>query len=304
MRNPSSLEPNLILMSLLNFLAPSAEAQEALNAVEIEVVDVAPGLLMLIGEGGNIGVSYGTDGVFLVDAQFAPLTDKILAAVQTRTDGPLRYLLNTHWHSDHTNGNENMVARGALIIAHREVRQRLSVDQFLGAFGQRVPAAPSRALPVITFSDTLTFHWNNEGINIFHSANAHTDGDAIVQFVSANAVHMGDTYFKGMYPFIDVDTGGTIDGMIAVADRVLSLSDADTRIIPGHGTLSNTDELQVYRDMLVGVRDAVVALIAEGNARQAVIDARPTGPYDAAWGGGVMDPDTFVGHVYDSLTGD
>lgn len=289
-------------MSVLNFLAPSASAQEAFDAVEIEIVDVAANVLMLVGEGGNIGVLLGADGVFLVDDQFAPLTDKILAAIKSRTDKPLRIVLNTHWHQDHTGGNENMKAHGALIIAHKNARKRMSVDQFLGAFGSKVPASPPGALPVITFTDTLMFHWNSEAIRIFHAANAHTDGDAIVHFTHANVVLMGDTYFKGMYPFIDVDTGGSIDGMIEVADTVLALSDAETNIIPGHGALSNREELLAYRNMMSGVRSAVAALMAVGHAKEAVINAKPSDVYDEEWGGGLMDADTFVGHVFDSLS--
>lgn len=270
--------------------------------MEIEVVDVAANVLMLVGEGGNIGVSLGADGVFLVDDQFAPLTDKILAAVRSRTDKPLRIVLNTHWHQDHTGGNENMKAHGAVIVAHTNVRKRMSVDQFLGAFGSQVPASPPGALPVITFTDTLTLHWNSEEIQIFHAANAHTDGDAIVHFTHANVIHMGDTYFKGMYPFIDVDTGGSIDGMIAVADAVLALSDAETNIIPGHGALSNKEELLAYRNMMSGVRNAVAGLMANGHAKEAIIEAKPSGLFDEEWGDGLMDADTFVGHVFDSLS--
>lgn len=290
-------------MSVTKFLVPSASAQDVFTAVEIEVVDVAANVQMLIGEGGNIGVSSGPDGVLLVDTQFAPLTGKILSAVKTRTDGPLKFVVNTHWHLDHVGGNENMKAHGAVIAAHLNARKRMSTDQFMGAVGSTVPALPPGALPEITFTRRLTFYWNSDNIRIFHIANAHTDGDAIVHFGRANVVHMGDTYFNGMYPFVDVDTGGTIDGMIAVADEVLALSNVGTRIIPGHGALSNRGELLTYRNMMSGIREAVVDLIARGHSREAVIAARPSARYDEVWGGGLLDADTFVGHVFNSLMG-
>ena len=290
-------------MSVAKFLVPSDSAQEMFADVEIHIVDATPNVLMLIGEGGNIGVSFGSDGVLMVDAQFAPLTERILAAVRTRTKGPLKLLVNTHWHQDHVGGNENMKAQGAVIAAHRNTRSRMSTEQFMGAVGSRVPASPTAALPDITFTNTLTYHWNGEQVSIFHAANAHTDGDVIVHFGEANVVQMGDTYFNGMYPFIDVDTGGSIDGMIAVADRVLALSDEATRIIPGHGALSDRTELLACRNMLSGIRDAVANLIAEGYSKEAIIAARPAARYDAAWGGGLLDADTFIGHVTNSLRG-
>ena len=279
-----------------------AQAQRNFDAVQIEIVDVAPGVLMLVGQGGNIGVSYGEDGVLLVDDQFAPLTDKILAAVGTVSDAPVQFVLNTHWHGDHTGGNENLGGQGALIVAHENVRARMSVEQFLGELRNRVvPAAPEDALPVITFTETMTFHWNGEDIHVFHMPEAHTDGDAIVYFKNSNVVHMGDTYFNGMYPFIDVDTGGTIEGLIAVVDSVLALSNEDTRIIPGHGQLSNREELLAYRSMLDTVRLRVDSLIAQGQSQEEVVAAKVTQDLDAQWGGGFMNPDRWIGLVYRSL---
>ena len=290
-------------MSVLNFLTPGAIPQEEFDAIEIEIHEVAPGILMLVGQGGNIGVSYGEDPVFMVDAQFGQLTEKILAAIKTRTAKSVQFVLNTHWHGDHVGGNENFSAKGALIMAHEKVHARLSVDQFLGAFGSKVPAAPKGALPVITFTENISFHWNGDTIEIFHAPEAHTDGDVIVHFHKANVIHMGDTYFNGMYPFIDVDTGGSIDGMVAVADAVLARCDENTRVIPGHGPLSNQSELKAYREMMAIVREAVAKLIREDKSREEIIAAKPTAALDAAWDGGVLDPDTYVGHIYNSLTG-
>ncbi len=289
-------------MSVLNFLTPGAIAQEEFDAIEIEIQEAAPGILMLVGQGGNIGVSYGEDATFMIDDQFAPLTEKILAAIATRTDQSVQFVLNTHWHGDHVGGNENLGKQGAIIVAHENVRARLSVDQVLGAFGRKVPAAPKEALPVVTFTEEMTFYWNGDTIEIFHAPDAHTDGDAIVHFLKGNVIHMGDTYFNGMYPFIDVDSGGSVDGVIAVAEEVLARSNESTKIIPGHGPLSNQSELEAYRDMLVTVRNAVSALIQEGKSQEEAIAAKPTASIDADWVGGVLEPDVFVGHVYTSLT--
>lgn len=276
----------------------AAQQQE----VEIQTVRVADGVYMLVGRGGNIGVSVGEDGAFLVDDQYAPLTPKIQAAVAALTDAPIRFVINTHWHGDHTGGNENLGRAGAVIVAHENVRKRMSVEQFIAAFDSRTPPAPAGALPVITFTLGVTFHWNADAIHVFHVNPAHTDGDAIIHFQRANAVHMGDTYFNGIYPFIDVSTGGNLDGMIAAADRVLALSDAGTRIIPGHGPLSNQPELRAYRDMLSAVGRRVRRLAREGKTREQVIAAKPTQDYDATWGGGFLQPDQWVGIVYDAVT--
>jgi len=289
-------------MSVLNFLTPGAIPQEEFDAIEIEIYDAAPGVLMLAGQGGNIGISYGEDSVFMVDTQFGQLTEKILAAIRTRTAKPVQVVLNTHWHGDHVGGNGNFSERGAFIVAHERAHARLSVDQFLGAFERKVPAVPKEAVPAITFTENISFNWNGDMIEVFHAPEAHTDGDAIVHFHKANVIHMGDTYFNGMYPFIDVDTGGSIDGMIAVADAVLARCDENTKVIPGHGPLSDRSELQGYREMMAVVRDAVTKMIGVGKSREEIIAAKPTAALDAVWDGGVLDPDTYVGHIYDSVT--
>ncbi len=282
-------------------LAVPLRAQETTDVV-IEVIPVADGVHMLLGQGGNIGLSTGEDGVFLVDDQFAPLTEKILEAVRTVDEGPVRFVVNTHWHGDHTGGNENLGKAGAVIVAHANVRARMSVDQFMEAFSRTVPASPRAALPVITFTDALTFHWNGDKIESFHVAHAHTDGDAIIHFTKANAFHMGDIYFNGMYPFIDVGSGGSVHGMLRAVEYVLERANADTRIIPGHGPLSNRDELVAYHQMLAAVASTVALLIEDGKSRDEVIAAAPTAPFDAEWGGGFMQPDRFTGILYDSLS--
>ena len=244
-------------IAILFIAAGPAHAQRDWDQVEIKTIDVAPGIHMLEGAGGNIGVSSGDDGVILIDDQFAPLTEKILAAVAEISDQPVKFLFNTHWHSDHAGGNENHGKAGTLIVAHDNVRKRLKAGGFLDYFQADNAPAPEAALPVVTFDQTVTFHWNGDELHAFHVPPAHTDGDSIIHFRNANVVHMGDLYFNGMYPFIDYSSGGSIDGVIHGVEKVLAMIDDDTKIIPGHGPLSNRAELTAYRDMLRGIRDVV-----------------------------------------------
>ncbi len=290
------------VLALMTAIGASPLAGQDFENVQIQTQKVVPGVYMLVGQGGNLGVSAGSDAVFLVDDQFAPLTEKIRAAIAAFSDRPIEFVLNTHWHFDHTGGNENLGTGGALIVAHDNVRKRMSVEQFMEAFDRTVPASPKVALPVVTFSEEVTFHINNDEIHVFHVADAHTDGDAIIHFSKANVVHMGDTYFNGFYPFIDVGSGGSIDGMITAADRVLAITDAETKIIPGHGALSDKAGLTAFRDMLKGVRDAVAAQVATGKTQEQVVAAKPTAAFDAKWGGGFLNPDQFTSIVYSDLS--
>src|SRR5437870_4403639 len=218
--------------------ASPAAAQVNYDTVQIRTVKVAEGVYMLMGAGGNIGVSVGSDGVILIDDQYAPLSDKIKAAVAA-LGGPIRFLINTHWHWDHNGGNENFARSGVVTVAHENVRHRMSVEQFVTAFNRHVPAAPSGALPLVTFTDSVNFYLNGDSIHAFHVPPAHTDGDAIIWFRRANVVHMGDLFFNGRYPFVDLSSGGSVEGMVAAVDRVLALADGNTKIIPGHGPLAD-----------------------------------------------------------------
>ncbi len=298
------LLPALLLPSLLLPAASRAQEMEAdrFKDVVITRTELGPGLYMLMGAGGNIVLASGDDGAVLVDDQFAPLTERILASIKEVTDQPVRWVLNTHWHGDHTGGNEHLGASGALIVAHQNVRQRMSTDQVIQAFGRQVPASPDAALPVVTFSEELDLHWGGHDIQVRHVAAAHTDGDAMVRFVGQDVLHTGDVYFNGMYPFIDTGSGGGIDGMIAGALLGLSLAGEATKIVPGHGPLSDRDGLQTYVTMLQGVRDAVGALVKAGETREQIVAAKPSAPWDPTWGGGFMAPDTFVGIVVDGMT--
>jgi len=285
-------------------LAVPATAQQEpdWSQVEVKAEKVAEGLYMLTGRGGNIGLSVGRSGSFLVDDQYAPLSDKILTAVKAITPDPVRFVVNTHWHGDHTGGNENMGKAGAFVVAHESVRQRMSAEHFNATFQRTTPASPEAALPVVTFAEGVTFHWNGEEIRVYHVPPGHTDGDSIVHFVKADVVHMGDLFFNGHnYPFVDVSSGGRVDGVIGAADRVLAAVSDQTRIIPGHGALATKSDLQIYRDTVKTLRDRIAKLKAEGKTRDAVIAAKPTAEYDAEWGQGFIKPEVFTGLVYDSL---
>jgi glyoxylase-like metal-dependent hydrolase (beta-lactamase superfamily II) len=276
-------------------------AAQDFDKVEIETQKLAEGVYMLTGAGGNIGVSAGADGVVLIDDQYAPLTDKIRAAVAALDEHPIRFVLNTHWHGDHTGGTENLGRAGAVVVAHENVRRRMSVEQLIEAFGRSVPASPPAALPVVTFTRDVTFHLNGDELYAFHVEHAHTDGDTIVHFRRADVIHMGDTLFNGMYPFIDISSGGSIDGVIAAADAVLAIAGPQTRIVAGHGPLAGRAELTAYRDMLRTVRERVEPLRAAGKTLEEVVAAKPTEDLDGKWGGGFIDGDRFVSFVYDSL---
>ena len=277
-------------------------AQPDLSQVQVKVVPVATGVYMLEGGGGNIGLSVGTDDAFIIDDQYAPMTPRVKAAIATVTPKPVRFVVNTHWHDDHTGGNEAMAGSGAIIFAHDNVRRRMSTEQFLAAFNARIPASPKGALPAVTFSDTLTFYLNGDTIRSIHVANAHTDGDAIIFFRGANVIHMGDTFFNGFYPFIDVSTGGSLDGMIRTANQALAMSNAGTKFIPGHGPLATRADLLRYRDMMVTVRQRVGRLVTQRRTLQQVTAAKPLADLDAQWGKGFLRPEQFLGIVYESLT--
>ncbi len=271
------------------------------SKVEIKTTKLAEGVYMLRGAGGNIGVLIGDDGVFLIDDQFAPLTKKIKAAIAPLSNKPIRFVLNTHWHFDHTGGNENFGKSGTIIVAHDNVRTTMSKDQFIAAFNKKVPAAAKIALPTITFNDSTTFHLNGEVLHVKHLAPGHTDGDSIVRFRNANVIHTGDLFFNGFYPFIDVQHGGSINGLIVDVAAILAFANDATKIIPGHGPLATKAELTAYRDMLLVVRDNVKKLVDAGKSEAEVIAARPTASLDARWGNGFLKPDKFVKIVYSDL---
>ena len=284
----------LLAAAFAVFVSGPAAAQD-FSEVEIRSTRVADGVWAIVGAGGNIGVVEGEDGVFVIDDQYAPLTEQILDAIRTRTHRPVRFVFNTHWHGDHTGGNENMDAAGAVIVAHDNVRRRLSEGQFMEFFGREVPPAPAAALPVVTFSDEVTFHLGGHTVNAWHVPNAHTDGDAVVHLREANVIHAGDLVFYGMYPFIDYDSGGSLSGLVEAVEAILARADGQTAIIVGHGgPVIDRDQLAEYRDLLATVHERLSARIAEGQDLQAIQAAGITAEFDERWGGGFIGPERWI----------
>ncbi|MDP1863489.1 MAG: MBL fold metallo-hydrolase [Thiobacillus sp.] len=281
--------------------ATTAFAQQDFSKVQIKTEKLSATTYMMTGEGGNLGLSVGEDAVFVIDDQFAPLTPKIKEAIAKLTKKPIKFVLNTHWHFDHTGGNENLGKAGALIIAHENVRKRLSADGFIAFFGMKTEAEPKVALPVITFTQDMSFHINGDELYAYHVAHAHTDGDAIVHFKNSNVIHMGDTFFNKLYPFIDTSSGGKVDGMIGAANRVLAIADDNTKIIPGHGPLASRADLLAYRDMLATVSTRIQAQIKSGKTLDEVQASKPTVEFDAVWGKGFLAPQKWVAMMYENL---
>jgi cyclase len=279
----------------------TARAQQP-PAEKLETQKLTEGLYLITGPGGNIALMVGADGVFLVDDQIAPMTPQLKKAIAAVTPKPVRFVFNTHWHGDHTGGNAVFGGEGAVIVAHENVRKRLSSEQFMAMFNKKVPPSPEPALPVITFSDSLSFHLNGDDIEVIHVEPAHTDGDSIVFFKKANVLHMGDTFTWGGYPFIDRSSGGTVDGFVTAADRGLALAQPSTKIIPGHGPVGDREKLKVYRDMIVTIRDRIKKLAAAGKSLADVQATKPTAEFDATWGGAFIRGPQLVETIYQDIT--
>lgn len=289
----------LASLTAITLTAGALGAQVNYDTVQVRTMALAPGVFMLVGAGGNIGLSVGDDAAFIVDDQFAPLTPKILAAIAAVTPKPVRFVLNTHWHFDHTGGNENLGKAGAVVMAHENVRRRMSTEQFIQALNRREPASPRGALPIVTFTDAVTFHINGDSVIAQKVPSAHTDGDAIVRFVKANVIHMGDVFINDGLPFVDRSSGGSIHGVIGAADLVLGMSDANTRIIPGHGPVADRARLKAWRDALYASRERVRAEIAAGKTIDQVLAANITATYAGDWHRG---HERFVRTLYEELS--
>jgi len=298
-----------IAVSLLSLASVSAHAQGQFEGVELSITSVAGNVYMVQrpGGGGNIGAQIGPDGVLLVDSLFAPLADKLVAAVAEVTDEEIRFLINTHIHIDHVGGNENLAERGVLIFAHDNTRLRFLEERsrFPRAGGSFVPQQPEGARPVITFNDTMSFHLNGEEVLAFLAPPAHTDGDVFVYFPESDVLHLGDVYRTTSYPIIDMYNGGSLRGTVAAIDMAIDIAGPDTRVIPGHGLeIVGRDELIEFRDMILDIQGQVFSMIREGKKLDEVMAARPTAAYDAQWtddpGWGVED---FVPIVYYELGG-
>ena len=287
---------------LLAFTPAALAAQVNYDTIQVRAQQLNRNVYVLTGAGGNIGLSVGDDAAFIVDDQFAPLTPKILAAIAAITPKPVRFVVNTHWHFDHTGGNENLGKAGAVVMSSANARKRMTVGGLIEHIKRTEPPSPPGALPVITLTDSVTLHLNGDDIVAFHVAPAHTDGDVVVHFTKANVVHMGDAYVAPRYPFIDLSSGGNINGSIAVSDRVLAVCNADTKIIPGHGPVTDCAALKKWRDMIATVRERVRAAIQVGKTLDEVKAAKPSAEFDATYRGSIQ-PDDFVAFVYRSLGG-
>ena len=287
----------LLFLAMSSMAVAQEKAPVPPQDVQIETINVAPGIYMLKGRGGNIGLTVGADGAAIIDDQFADMVPKIRAAIALLSDRPVKFVINTHLHPDHTGGNDAFGRSGAVIIAQENVRKILGTPQVDGITQQPINPRAREALPVVTFADSATLHFNDDDLEFTHLPNAHTETDVVVRFRKANVLHMGDT-FTGGFPFIDASNGGTLDGFIRAQEAVLATVDDDTKIIRGHGPLGNKAELKEYHDMLVVVRDRVAKLVRAGKTQDQVVEARPTREFEEKYGGGNFNAAQWIGRIY------
>ena len=280
----------IAIASLLLALLPAASAHAQIDFAAVEIVPhhVAGSVYYLEGAGGNIGLSVGEDGVVMIDDQFAPLTDKIMAAIRGLNSGEIRFLINTHVHGDHTGGNENMGKMGVLILARDEVRVRLSAQ------------SPQAALPILTYSGAITIHLNGEEVYAFPVPPAHTDGDTFIHFMNSDVIHSGDVFRTTAFPVIDTNNGGTLDGTLAALGRLIGRSGPDTKILPGHGVVSTREDVMGFRDMILDVKARVTSMVDRGMSYEELSAADPTAAYNDSYG----NPDRFLRAVYTELGGE
>ncbi len=290
----------ILSLTLLLVFAAAAHAQTDFSKVQMKATKVAGNVYMLEGAGGNIGVSVGDDGLLIVDDQFAPLADKIRAALKGIADKKLHFILNTHWHGDHTGGNV-VFGPEATIIAHDNVRKRLSTEQKSTVFNTTTPPSPKEALPVITFDQTLTVHFNGEDIRAIHYPQGHTDGDSVIFFSASNVVHLGDDFFAGRFPFVDLESGGTVEGLVRNIGEIITKIPDGAKLIPGHGPISTIDDLKSYHRMLQQTTEIVRQKIAAGKTLDQIKSEGLPEEWKP-WGEGFIKTDRWVETIYKSLT--
>jgi glyoxylase-like metal-dependent hydrolase (beta-lactamase superfamily II) len=282
----------------------AAKPRDDAASTAVKATKLYDNLYLLQGQGGNMALQTGADGNLLIDSSYAAAVPRIreaIAALAPESASVPGILVNTHWHGDHTGGNEGMHAAGFTIVAHRLTRARLSTPQTMTLFHRTVPASPAGALPHICLDDGLSIWRNGDTLDLAHFEPAHTDGDIYIYFRKADVLHVGDIWFNGMYPFIDESAGGSIGGMIRASEKALAVAGNSTRIIPGHGPVGTKANLQSFRDLLMAVRDKVAALKAGGASEQEAVAKNPTAEFDAAWGKGFMNGGEFAGIVYRTL---
>lgn len=290
---------NIFFIILL--LVSYASVAQKFDDVVIKSTQLTDNIYMLQGRGGNIGVFTGPDGTLVIDDQFAPLSDKIKTVIDSLSDNPIKYLINTHWHGDHTGGNANFAKMGATIIAHENARERLMKEQ-VRPFRGAIPAAEEKAWPELTFADKMSLHLNGENIHAIHYHAAHTDGDALIYFPKNNVLHMGDCFFKNRFPFIDIDLGGNPKGIIIVIEAALMLCDDNTKIIPGHGNLANKSDLQSYHTMLKEMDRRITESIEAGISIDDANISKLTEGYES-WGEGFISSEKMVKTLYNAYLG-
>ena len=290
----------LLIVVVLFCTVVGVRAQNDFSKVEIKATKVSGNVYMLEGAGGNIGVSVGSDGILIVDDQFAPLAEKIKTALKSLGDGKLKFILNTHWHGDHTGGNI-VFGPEAPIIAQTNVRKRLSTEQKSELFKNTTPASPKEALPVITFDDSLSVHFNGEEIRVIHFPQGHTDGDSVIFFTGSNVVHMGDDFFAGRFPFVDLESGGSVQGLAKNIGEIIPKLPAGVKLIPGHGPLSSAEDLNAYHRMLLETTDIVRKQMA---AKKTLDEIKKKGLPDEwkTWGTGFIKTDQWIETIYRSLS--
>lgn len=286
----------LFTLALL-VLSASCMAQQDFSNVEIIPHQLSDNIYYLEGQGGNIGVSIGADGVFIVDDQFAPLSEKILDALESLSSEPLRFVLNTHNHGDHVGGNANMAREGAVIIAHENVRKILAAGFTGGDLSQALTAEQSMSLPIVTFTDSVDLHFNGDSIHVFYNGLGHTSGDAFVFFREDNIIHTGDVFRTTSYPRVDTASGGSFHGIVASYEKLLEVSNAQTRFLPGHGVVSSQADVREQLQMFITIRNRVRNAINQGMNLEQILGAGLTAEYDAQWG----DPNEVLPVIYNEL---
>jgi cyclase len=270
--------------------------------LEINTTKLNDNMYVIHGSGGNVLLSIGNDGVILVDDQYAPVTKKLKSVIANLTNKPIKFVINTHLHPDHVGGNEKLGAAGAIIVSHENVRKRLNNDQFFEFINMTIPALSENGLPIITFSQNMTFYQNDDIIKITHLYDGHTDGDSAVYFTKNNVIHVGDDFSDRSYPLMDLSSGGSIDGLISSLKKILSMLNEDTKVVAGHSGISNQTKVKDYLNMLIDVHNKISNMIKEGKSLEEIIKSKPTSKYDMIYyDHSFIKPKDLVTNIYMSI---